>query len=137
MKTGGVDRVVIVVRDIEKASKSYSELLGISFWDAGVREDFGVRAMVSWDGGIELISPTDANSEAARFLEKRGEGLFGVIFKVSDIGEARARAEEKGFCVTGEVDCGLPAGFKVFKEITLHPEDTHGIVVALVQSERA
>ena len=132
----GVDRVVIAVRDIEAAAKRYSELLGVSFWDGGVRSDYGLRAMVSWDGGIELISPIDNNSMVARFIDKKGEGLFGVIFRVSDIEESRARAEAKGFRVTGDVDTGLPDGFKVFKEINLHPKDTYGIPTTLVQSER-
>lgn len=132
----GVDRVVIAVRDIEVAAKRYSELLGISFWDGGVRSDYGLRAMVSWDGGIELISPVDNNSMVARFIEERGEGLFGVIFKVGDLEEARARAKAKGFRVTGDVETGLPDGFKVFKEINLHSKDTYGIPTTLVQSER-
>lgn len=136
MQTKGIARVVIAVRDIDTAAKRYSELLDISFWDGGIRDDYGLRAMVSWDGGIELISPTDANSMVAKFLDKRGEGLFGVIFKVGDIEEARARAEDKGFRVMGEVNSGLPDGFKVFKEITLHPKDTYGIPTTLMQSER-
>ncbi len=132
----GVDRVVIVVRDIEMAAKRYSELLDISFWDGGVRSEYGLRAMISWDGGIELISPIDDNSMMARFIEKKGEGIYGVIFKVKDIEESRARAKEKGFRVTGDVDTGLPDGFKVFREININPKDTYGIPTTLVQSAR-
>jgi methylmalonyl-CoA epimerase len=132
----GVDRVVIAVKDLEMAAKRYSELLDISFPHSVTRDDYGMRVMVSWDGGIELISPIDNNSMVARFIEKKGEGLFGVIFRVGDIEESRARAEAKGFRVTGDVDSGLPDGFKVFKEITLHPKDTYGIPTTLVQSER-
>ena len=143
MKTKGVARVVIAVRDIEKARKFYSELFGISFWDAGIHKDSGTRAMVSWDGGIELvspISPAPANSTGegiARLLQDREAALFGVAFKVSDIEEARARAKEKGFRITSEIDRFLPPGFKVFREIFLDPKDTHGISVILIQSERA
>jgi len=132
----GVARVVIAVRDIDTAAKRYSELLGISFPHSVIRDDYGVRVKVSWDGGIELISPIDNNSMLAKFIEKRGEGLFGVVFTVSDIEEARARADKKGFRVTGDVDSGLPEGFTVFKEITLHPKDTYGIPTLLLQSER-
>jgi methylmalonyl-CoA/ethylmalonyl-CoA epimerase len=132
----GVDRVVIAVRDIDTAAKRYSELLGISFPHSVIREDYGIRAMVSWDGGIELVSPIDNNSLIAKFIEKKGEGLFGVVFKVDDIDKAKARAEAKGFRVTGDVHSGLPDGFKLFKEITLHPKDTYGISTTLMQSER-
>ncbi len=131
-----VDRVVIAVRDIKAAAKRYSELLDISFWDGGIRRDYGLRAMISWEGGIELIAPLDDNSMVAKFIESKGEGLFGVIFKVDDIEKSKARAKTKGFRVTGDVDTGLPQGFKVFKEINLHPKDTYGISTTLVQSER-
>ena len=67
----GVNRVVIVVKDIERASQLFSELLGTTFYDAGVVDRFGVKAMVSWEGGLELISPATEDSDAARFLRRR------------------------------------------------------------------
>ena len=42
----GINRVVIVVKDIEKAGKLFSELLGAKFYDGGVVDKFGVRALV-------------------------------------------------------------------------------------------
>jgi methylmalonyl-CoA/ethylmalonyl-CoA epimerase len=136
MKTLGLDRVVIVVKDLDKAAKRYSELLGTSFWDAGVQEKQGVRAMVSWDGQIELMSPVSAQSGAAIFLEKKGEGVFGVAWKVKDIDEAAAQMTKKGFQIMERFDFPDAPGFKLFKEIVLHPKETNGIFPILVQSER-
>lgn len=136
MKTLGLDRVVIVVKDLEKAAKRYAELLGTTFWDAGPQEKQGVRAMVSWDGQVELISPISAQSAAGKFLEKKGEGVFGVAWKVKDIDEANAEVAKKGFRVMERFDFPDAPGFKLFKEIVLHGKDFNGIPVILVHSER-
>jgi methylmalonyl-CoA/ethylmalonyl-CoA epimerase len=136
MKTFGLDRVVIVVKDLDKAAKRYSELLGISFWDAGVQEDQGVRAMVSWDGQIELVSPISTQSGAAKFLEKKGEGIFGVAWKIEDINEAQALVDRHGFKMIHKFEFTNTPEFKLFKEIVLHPKEFNEVPIILVQSER-
>jgi methylmalonyl-CoA/ethylmalonyl-CoA epimerase len=136
METQGLDRVVIAVKDLDKAAKRYSEVLGASFWDAGPQEEQGVRAMVSWDGQVELISPISPQSAAAKFLERKGEGVIGVAWKVKDIAEAGDQATKKGFRIVDRFDFPAAPGFKLFKEILLHPKDTNEVTVILVQSER-
>lgn len=128
--------MVIVVKDLDKAAKRYSELLGTSFWDAGDQEKQGVRAMVSWDGQIELVSPISAQSGAAKFLEKKGEGIFGVAWKVEDIDEASAQVIKHGFKMIHKFDFPDAPGFKLFKEIVLHPKEFNEVPIILVQSER-
>jgi len=136
MKTLGLDRVVIVVKDLDKAAKRYSELLGTSFWDAGAQENQGVRAMVSWDGQIELVSPISAKSGAAKFLKKKGEGIFGVAWKVEDIDKAQALVDKHGFKMIHRFEFTDAPGFKIFKEIVLHPSEFNEVPIILVQSER-
>jgi methylmalonyl-CoA/ethylmalonyl-CoA epimerase len=136
METQGLDRVVIVVKDLDKAAKRYAELLGTTFWDAGVQEKQGVKAMVTWDGQVELISPTSAQSAAGKFLERKGEGVFGVAWKVKDIDEASAEVANKGFRIMERFDFPDAPGFKLFKEIVLHGKDFNEVPVILVHSER-
>jgi 4-hydroxyphenylpyruvate dioxygenase-like putative hemolysin len=132
----GINRVVIVVKDIEKAGKLFSELLGAKFYDGGVVEKFGVRALVSWDGGLEIISPVTEDSDAARFLREKGEGVYTVIFNVDDADQAASRAKVLGVRQTGIIEFDQHPLFKKFKEILLAPEDTCGAFVALAQIER-
>ena len=132
----GVNRVVIVVKDIVRAGRLFSELLGAKFYDAGIVDRFGVKAMVSWDGGIELISPVTEDSEAARFLREKGEGVYTVIFNVDDADQAASRAKALGVRQTGIIEFDQHPFFKKFKEILLAPEDTCGAFVALAQIER-
>jgi len=132
----GVNRVVIVVKDIEKAGALFSELLGIRLEDYGVVEDMGVRAMVSWDGGLELVSPVRPDTEVARFMREKGEGVYGVVFNVDDADEASDRAKKLGVRVSGTIEMGEKQGFRKFKEILLDPEDTHSVFTLLGQIER-
>ena len=131
----GVNRVVIAVKDIEKAGRLFSELLGAKFYDAGVVDRFKVKAMVSWDGGVELISPITEDSDAARFLREKGEGVYTVIFNVDNADQAASRAKALGIRETGIIEFDQHPLFKKFKEILLAPEDTFGVFVALAQIE--
>lgn len=142
MKREGISHVVVVVKDIEKAVKLYSELFGISFQDvSGVEPEHGVRAMVSWEGGIEICSPINTKADIARelatFLEKRGEGVIAVAFNVKDIEEAATMAVKKGIRITRRNDVGKDKveGFKWVREVHLDPADTHGVYIALFQKE--
>ena len=135
MRTEGINRIVVAVHNVEKASDRYSELLGISFWDAGVQEEFGLRALVSWDGGVELVSPLHPQSDVAKFLERRGEGIYAVAFNVRSVEEARAMAKEKGIRVTQELGWNDADRFKVVKEIVLHPADAHGVPIILFEGQ--
>ncbi len=135
MKIKRIQRVVIVVRNLEEAAKRYADLLGVPFLDLGFQETHGVRAMHSEDWLVELISPVGPRCVAARYLEKYGEGVMGVAFQVTDIDEARSHVENKGFKILNELDCGEDDIWKSFKEIILDPKDTNGAPLMLVEAE--
>jgi hypothetical protein len=68
------------------------------------RPDVGVRAYLSWEGGLEILSPLDVVTPVAESLRghlaARGEGLFGIVFGVPDITAAKARADRLGYQTT-------------------------------------
>ena len=99
MKQQGVNRVVMAVRDIEAGRAFYEELLGCTFHPANDEEAeaFGVKVLMSWDGGIELVAPIEgAGSHIDTILEQKGEGLIGVVWAVPDADKAKAAAERLG-----------------------------------------
>jgi methylmalonyl-CoA/ethylmalonyl-CoA epimerase len=129
MKPHGVNRVTMIVRDLEQGKAFYSNLLGATFCavhDAEA-ERFGIRCVIAWNAGIELVSPLPGrDSYARRFLEKHGEGLAGVVFAVKDVDEAKAAAEELGVRITYALDYGkdiidahLQGRFRKYKEYFL------------------
>jgi hypothetical protein len=68
------------------------------------RGDLGVRIYISWSSGLEIIAPLEKATIYSQSLKdhlaKRGEGLLGVVFGVSNIEEARKRAMMLGYEVS-------------------------------------
>lgn len=95
----GVNRVVMLVRDLDAGRSFYERLLGCTFHPVNDEEAaaFGVRTVFSWDGGIELVAPLEgADSHLEKILEERGEGLIGVVWAVPDADASKVAAGELG-----------------------------------------
>jgi methylmalonyl-CoA/ethylmalonyl-CoA epimerase len=144
MKPKGVNRVVIAVKDMEKAMDTYSKLLGATFHDVSAgSEQYGVRAVISWDAGIELCAPiAGKNSYVEQIIEKRGEGLMGVVFCVDDADQACARAKDMGVSVLTsldydqkQIDEQLQGRFKKYKWYMLNASDLCGVGAIVAQIE--
>ena len=58
-----------------------------------------------------------------------------MALNVVDIDKAVSTARKKGIRITGTVDREQSGRFKLFREVFLHPSDTGGVFVLLVQSE--
>src|ERR1035438_3005227 len=85
-----IDHVAIAVHDLDAAVAWYAETMGAKVVH---REDVvsdGVReAMIRvGDSYIQLLTPTRADSTVAAFLERRGEGLHHVGYRVANCSEA-------------------------------------------------
>jgi catechol 2,3-dioxygenase-like lactoylglutathione lyase family enzyme len=125
----GVDRVIIAVRDMDKGKEFYSKLLGAT-WHDGDSEtaaQYGQLAAFSWDAGIEMISPLPGTPFAAH-LEKTGDGLVGVVFRIDDFEKAGAAIADAGLQVGStvdysqdEIDKFLQGRFKNYREYILAP----------------
>ena len=99
LRERGVNRVVMAVRDLDAGRRFYEDVLGCTFHQADEEEAaaFGVRILMSWDGGVELVAPIPgAGSHIERILDARGEGLVGVVWAVEDADASRAAAERLG-----------------------------------------
>lgn len=91
--------MVMAVRDLDAGRRFYEQLLGCTFHPADEAEAaaFGVRILMSWDGGIELVAPIEgAASHIEKILDARGEGLVGVVWAVPDADASKAAAEQLG-----------------------------------------
>lgn len=128
MKIERIDRVVIAIKNLDESMKFFSELLGIKFDPTGSSDEQLVRAAYS-PSGIELMEATQPDSPVGKFVGKRGEGLYAVVFKVPNIKEASAELEKKGIRNVGKLDLGA------LKEAMFHPKDAHGVMVILAEYE--
>ena len=126
MKVEKINYVMIMVKDLEEASKFFAELFGTEF--GSYRESKGADArIVSSPLGIELFTPLSQDGPTAKSLEHRGEGLSVLKLKVSNLEEAVADMESHGvkLVVRGQSPSGRIARF--------HPAGLHGVMIELVE----
>jgi len=136
MKPLGVNRVTIAVKDMEKGKELYSELLGATFSSADAEEaaKMGIEVAMSWDAGIELIAPlADKDSFVKQIIEKRGEGVIGVVFAVDDVDTAHQAATNRGIKAwhsldysQEKIDKHFQGRFTKYKEYMYDPSTTYG-----------
>ncbi|HEX9665837.1 MAG TPA: methylmalonyl-CoA epimerase [Thermodesulfobacteriota bacterium] len=137
MKEGkmvSVNHIAIAVRNIEEAEKLYETALGLKVTHREVVEEQGVRASMletaAGDTTIELLEPIGENSPIFKYLEKRGEGIHHICFKVDDIESALERLKNQG--IKSINDAPRP-GVDGTKVAFLHPKALKGVLIELVE----
>jgi methylmalonyl-CoA epimerase len=79
---------------------------------------------------IQLLTPTRDDSPVAKAIEKRGEGLHHVGYRVRDCAEALASVKAAGGRVIDEVPRPGSRGTTV---AFVHPKGAFGTLIELVQ----
>jgi hypothetical protein len=92
---------VCEIENLEKYVKVLSDLFMASF-DGPYIHHGESKIYVSWDTGLEVISPISENAPAYKHLKEKGEGPYAMVFGVSNIEEAKERAQKLGF-TPGEI----------------------------------
>lgn len=121
-----INHVAVMVQDLEKAAKLFSDALGIKFDDPHDAEEANIKNMMS-SVGIELVSPLTPDGPAAKSLERRGEGLTTLVLKVNNLEETVARMTANGVRQIGGAD--LPEA----KTAQFHPKDLHGVMIEFIE----
>lgn len=121
------DHIALGVVDVE-SSLPLIDLLGGRFHAGAdhVRNRFRwVQFQLPGGSRLELIAPLSTASFLVRFLEKRGEGVHHVTYKVTDVEAAASRAELLGYRLTG-----LHL-HPEWSEVFIHPSHAHGVLIQL------
>ncbi len=128
MKKPVLDHIGIAVKSIE-AAKIY-EALGLAIDHVETVASQGVKtAFLSvGDATLELLEPLSAESTVARFIEKRGEGIHHICFRVDNLDEHLARLKANGFRLINEVPVPGAHGCRV---AFLHPAAGNGVLIEL------
>jgi hypothetical protein len=125
-------QAVLVAGELEPTAAALRSALDLDepFRDPGVGEFGLVNAVFALgDCFVEIVSPTRSATAAGRYLERRGDGGYMVIFDVEDLEGARSRALGLGVRVVWQVD--LPD----ISATHLHPADMRGAIVSIDRSE--
>lgn len=137
MEVEKIDHIGINVWDMEKAVEFFSELFETEFGSLidiepspmDLRERMGPL-------GLDIAEPRTPDGGSARVLQHRGEGLNGLVIKVSNLEEAVAEMKSRGIREIWRLEHTSKAG-QTFKSVAFHPKECFGVMIELTQYESA
>jgi methylmalonyl-CoA/ethylmalonyl-CoA epimerase len=132
MKTLKIDHIGIAVKSIAEARKLYEGILGLKYEGSEtVAEQKVTTAFFPiGDTEIELLESTDPEGPIAKFIEKRGEGIQHIAFRVENIEEALEELKKQGIQLIDEKPRIGAGGAKI---AFLHPKATGGVLIELCE----
>ena len=129
---GRIHHVASVVRDIDASIDFHTRVLGLALEQVAEvpSQEVRIAFLTAGDSKIELVSPTNATSGVARFLESKGEGFHHLCLEVPDIAaELIALAAAGVQLINAEAVAGVegPVAF-------LHPKSCNGVLIELIEA---
>ncbi len=127
-----IDHVAIAVRDLDAAIDYYAKAFGATVAHREIVESDGVEeALIKVaDSYIQLTSATRDDSPIAKAIEKRGEGLHHVGYRVDNCAEALAAMVAAGATA---IDKEPRPGSRGTTVAFVHPKGSFGTLIELVQ----
>ena len=127
-----IDHIAIAVHDLEAAIAYYQEAFGAEVHHREIVESDGVEeALVKVsDSYIQLTTATRPDSPIAKYLDKKGEGLHHVGYRVDDCQAALDAMVEAG---ATPIDQAPRPGSRGTTVAFMHPKGSFGTLIELVQ----
>ena len=134
MKILKIDHLGVAVKSIDEGKNFWSDVLGMEF--AGSETVAAQKVTTAFfpvgESEVELLESTSDDGPVARYIEKKGEGIQHVAFRVENIEEALEELKSKGIRLIDETPRMGAGGAKI---AFLHPKDTSGVLVELCQRD--
>lgn len=131
-----LDHVGIAVRSLEGQSAFYENVLGAhlegveSVPEQHVRVAFYAVGEGESRVHLELLEPTDPSSPIAAFIDKRGEGLHHLAYRVDDLAARLRDLKAAGVRLTDEAP---RAGARGARVAFVHPKASQGVLTELCE----
>lgn len=132
MQLTAIDHIAIAVRDLEAAIEYYQQAFGAEVHHREIVESDGVEeALVKvGESYIQLTAATRPDSPIAVSIEKRGEGLHHVGYRVENCQEALDQMVAAGAIA---IDKAPRPGSRGTTVAFIHPKGSLGTLIELVQ----
>jgi methylmalonyl-CoA/ethylmalonyl-CoA epimerase len=127
-----IDHVGIAVSDLDGAVEEYRRALGVEPVHRERVEDQGVEEVLFRVGTsyIQLLRALEPDTPVGMFLQRRGEGVHHVGYRVSDINRTLEQLRAAGVPLVDEEPRPGSRGTTV---AFAHPKGFRGVLVELVQ----
>ncbi len=128
----GLEHVGIATRSITALVPLYEQILGLKLETSTESRDHGIKAAFFSVGGtkIELIEPLERDSAISKFIEKRGQGIHHIAFRVDNMEKMLEQLREQGITL---IDEHPRAGLEGGKIAFLHPKSTGNVLIELCE----
>lgn len=120
------------MKSIEEALKLYEGGLGLKLEEVETVEEQNVKVVFLpvGDTEIELLESTSPDGPIAKYIERKGEGMEHVAFRVENIEEALKTLKAKGVRLIDETPRMGAGGAKI---AFVHPKETFGVMIELCE----
>lgn len=127
-----IDHIGIAVNDLKKTMSIYRDILGLKFIGSEEIEEQKIihATFLAGEVKIELVQSTHPDGPIGKFIEKRGEGIHHIAFRVENIDESLKELNAKGVNL---IDEKARIGADGAKIAFIHPKDMKGVLIELVE----
>ncbi|MHB9097685.1 MAG: methylmalonyl-CoA epimerase [Syntrophales bacterium] len=127
-----IEHIGVAVQDIEKSVHLFRDLLGIPL--EKLYESDAIKTKIAFfplgDSTIELIEPMNPASPAAKFIQKRGEGIHHICLGVENVEAALREFAAKGIELLDQKPRRTQDGRLI---AFLNPKSTNGVLIELME----
>lgn len=99
MKASEIDHICFAVKNLDDSMRVYKETLGLEPDGVYTATSEKIRVARYYLGtvALELMEPTEADSDVGRFIANKGEGFFLISYRVPDVALGLNELNEKGY----------------------------------------
>ena len=123
-------QIAMMVNDLPEGISLYRRVLGMAPSRTGALPQFGLRNAVLPAGNgtfVELLAPADDASAGARFLQRRGEAPYLIIFETTEYDRLIPHLRNLGVRITAETRHANS------RSAFLHPASCNGAFLEIVE----
>ncbi len=134
MKILKIDHIGVAVNSFDQSKGFWNEILGLPLEGTETVEEQKVTTafLPVGDSEVELLESTASDGPVAKYIEKKGEGVQHIAFRVDNIENALEELKQKGIRLIDEKPRRGAGGGKI---AFLHPKSTNGVLVELCERD--
>ncbi len=135
MQIEGLIKVGIATRDLDRTAAQIAGILGVVPGDAYANEPSAMkfRLLQLGDFYIEVMEPLGPDGPIASFIERHGEGLQHMTFKVRDVEQAMADLKARGARFTSSAPVKVNSVLGPMKFVFINPRTSNGVLIQLME----
>ena len=123
-------QVAFLVEDLEEGKELYRRHLGMETCHSEDLTKYGLLNAVLPAGNgtfIELLQPTSTDSSAARYLERRGEAPYLLIFETNEYGRLIPHLKSMGVRLSED------SAASGYRHAFIHPSSANGAFLEIIE----